>query len=138
MRMPRCGKPRGTSSPLERPRLALAWCVWGEVEGEGGLGGSCAICSRAAEQDECAGAGAEIWVEVRARGGWCGVKTTFGVGARVRVRVMDRHRAAWLACGWPQRRVLEGTRVPLATHRRTWPSSVTQWSGTDGLVGSEG
>ena len=35
LREPRCWKPRGTSSQLERPRLALAWCVGGGVRGEG-------------------------------------------------------------------------------------------------------
>ena len=39
-----------------------------------------------------------------------------------------------VACGWPHRSVLAGTSVPLATHRRTQPSSVTHVSGRAGLA----
>ena len=48
-------------------------------------------------------------------GGWLG----FGVGGLRVVRGWVRGGIGVGACGWPQRRVLAGTRVPLATHRRT-------------------
>ena len=40
-----------------------------------------------------------------------------GLELGLRQRLSSRSRVR-LACGWPQRSVLAGTRVPLATHRR--------------------
>ena len=47
-------------------------------------------------------------------------------------------RQAWLTCGGGLTSFLAGTSVPLATHKRTQPFSVSQCSGTAGLTKARG